>query len=195
MVFYFRSNTLFYGLANATDLEGDLTFKCSKHKYTMKNIISTLLLISFTCISLIAQVSLTAASALPKYIPSDQDLHNAIVELDKKFFNAYNTCDISVHEELISEDLEFYHDLGGLATSKAQILQALKDNICNKVKRELIEGTIEVYPIPGYGAIQMGWHQFLNSEEPNAESRPSKFVTIWKQDGNLWQITRVISLH
>lgn len=142
-----------------------------------------------------AQNSIPSSSTLPKYIPVDQSLHDVIVDLDKRFFDAYNTCDVSVHEELIAEDLEFYHDRGGLATSKIQIIQALKDNICSKVTRELIEGTIEVYPIPGYGAIQMGWHQFHNSEEPNATPRPSKFVTIWKENNDLWQMTRVISLH
>lgn len=132
---------------------------------------------------------------LPTYEAANQELHDLIVKLDKKFFDAYNSCDVAVHKEMIDEDLEFYHDLGGLATSKTQIIQALKDNICNKVTRELVEGTNEVYPIPGYGAIQMGWHQFHNSQEPNAKSKPSKFVTIWKQDGDNWTISRVISLH
>lgn len=159
----------------------------------MKNIFSVLLVICSTSFSLVAQAS--SSPMLPIYTPSDQALHNTIVELDKKFFDAYNTCDTLVHEELISEDLEFYHDQGGLVTSKIQLIDALKDNICNKVSRELIEGTIEVYPIPGYGAIQMGWHQFHNSQEQNSKPKPSKFVTIWKQDGVLWQITRVISLH
>jgi len=131
---------------------------------------------------------------LPSYEASNQELHDLVVSLDKKFFDAYNSCDVAIHEEMIDEDLEFYHDIGGLATSKIQIIQALKDNICDKVTRELIKGTIEVYPIPEYGAIQMGWHQFHNSQEPNAKPTPSKFVTIWKQDGDRWSITRVISL-
>ena len=132
---------------------------------------------------------------LPSYKAADQELHNLVVDLDKKFFDAYNTCDSLMIEELVDEDLEFYHDLGGLVTSKAQVVQALKDNICNKVTRELIEGTIEVYPIPNYGAIEMGWHQFYNSQEPNAKQKPSKFVTIWKQNDDLWTMTRVVSLH
>ncbi len=159
----------------------------------MKNIFSILLIICFCSTSIMAQT--TSSEVLPKYIPTDQNLHNTIVELDKKFFDSYNTCDLIVQEKLIAEDLEFYHDQGGLLTSKPQLIQALKDNICNKVTRELIEGTIEVYPIPGYGAIQMGWHQFHNSQEPNSKPKPSKFVTLWKQDGSEWQITRVISLH
>jgi len=117
------------------------------------------------------------------------------VELDNIFFTAYNNCDVEKQSELISEDLEFYHDQGGLSTSKQEILNALETNICGKVTRELVDDSIEVHAIPGYGAVQMGMHKFHNREEPNAISKASKFVTIWKQDDDDWKITRVISLH
>lgn len=150
--------------------------------------------LSFCCVlfSIAQDVNL---KDLPAYYPPNQELHDEVVSLDKMFFDAYNSCDSLTIEKLIDEDLEFYHDLGGLSTSKAQVVKALKDNICNKVRRELIEGTIEVYPVPGYGAIQMGWHQFHNSKEPNAKPKPCKFVTIWKRNDDLWTMTRVISLH
>jgi len=96
---------------------------------------------------------------------------------------------------LIAEDLEFYHDQGGLSTSKADILAAMKTNICGKVRRELVAGSIEVSPIPGFGAVQLGMHKFYNNQEPEAISKPSRFVTLWKQTGDTWQMTRVISLH
>lgn len=132
-----------------------------------------------------------------KYYPleNEDDLYQTIVQLDSIFFAAYNNCDVEKQRELISEDLEFYHDQGGLSTSKEDILKALETNICGKVTRELVEGSIEVHAIPDYGAVQMGLHKFHNSEEPNAISKPSKFVTIWKRDDDDWQITRVISLH
>ena len=70
----------------------------------MKNIYSSLLLICFVSVNLMAQNSIPSSSTLPKYIPVDQSLHDVIVDLDKRFFDAYNTCDVSVHEELIAED-------------------------------------------------------------------------------------------
>ena len=129
------------------------------------------------------------------YEAKDVKLHQEIVKMDSIFFNAYNTCNLKVQEELISEDLEFYHDNGGLSTSKKDLLAALKKNICNKVKRTLIKGSTEVYAIPGYGAVQMGYHKFFNKLEPNQKSIPSRFVTLWKKEKNKWTITRVISLH
>ncbi len=141
------------------------------------------------------------ASAIPithlEYYPfeSGEDLYKTIVALDSIFFTAYNTCDLKKQSELISEDLEFYHDQGGLSTSKSDVMTAMEKNICGKVTRELVKGSIEVHEIPGFGAVQMGLHKFHNSEEPDAESKPGKFVTIWKRQDDDWLITRVISLH
>lgn len=130
-----------------------------------------------------------------KYVPANQELYNTIVALDKKFFDAYNTCDLETISDLISEDIEFFHDKGGLSTSKPDIVMALKNNICGKVTRTLINGSIEVYPINGYGAVQMGEHKFFNKLEPDAKSIPSKFITIWKNENGAWKMTRIVSTH
>jgi hypothetical protein len=147
-----------------------------------------------SCISIRAKSKRTVI-AKEQYTPVDQELYNTIVALDKRFFDAYNTCDMETQAELISEDIEFFHDKGGLSTSKTQIIEALKNNICDKVTRTLIEGSIEVYPIKGYGAVQMGEHKFFNKLEPDAKSIPSKFVTIWKNDNGNWVMTRIVSTH
>ena len=132
---------------------------------------------------------------IPKYDPSDIQLHNEIVQMDATYFNAYNTCDMETQATIYSEDIEFFHDKGGLATDKKELLKALKENICNKVTRTLIKGSIEVYPIKDYGAIEIGYHKFFNKEEPNTKSIPSKFIVVWKKNKNDWKITKVISLH
>jgi hypothetical protein len=55
---------------------------------------------------------------------------------------------------------------------------------------------MEVYPIKGYGAIEMGFHMFHNhAEKEGKPSHPSKFILIWRFKNNVWQITRVVSLH
>jgi len=136
-----------------------------------------------------------AISIIPMYVPDDQALHNTIVAMDKKYFDAYNTCDLETQANIYSDDLEFYHDKGGLMTDKKALIQALKDNICGKVTRELISGSMEVYPIAGYGAIAEGYHKFFNKEEPDAPQKPSKFITIWEDTEDGWKMARVISLH
>ena len=130
-----------------------------------------------------------------EYVPENQELYNTIVAIDSKYFNAYNTCDLKTQSEMIPDNFEFYHDKGGLITSKEDFLDALKNNICGKVKRTLIEGSIEVYPINNYGAVQIGYHKFFKNQEPDAISKPSKFIVIWKKEEDSWKMARVVSLH
>ena len=128
-------------------------------------------------------------------IYESMSLYDSIVMMDSQWEDAYNNCKLNVMEEIISEDLEFYHDQGGLMTSKKKLNEALKNNICGKVKRVLKPGSIEVSPINGYGAVEMGLHGFVNNQEPHSEIHYSKFIHIWKRENGRWRITRVISLH
>ena len=129
------------------------------------------------------------------YVPANQELYETIVSLDKKLFDAYNSCDMDTQAELYSEDIEFFHDYGGLSTSKEKLLTALKNNICYKTTRTLIKGSIEVYPIKDYGAVEIGYHTFNDKKTPEITSKGSRFIMIWKKTEENWTVTRVISLH
>jgi len=131
---------------------------------------------------------------LEPYTPESQALHDTIVRMDSLLFDAYNTCKIEAFANMVSEDVEFYHDRGGLSTSKPELVDALRNNICGKVHRELLAGSIEVYPIPNYGAVEMGAHRFHNLTE-NSRSHYAKFVHLWHQEPGGWKLARVISLH
>ena len=73
-------------------------------------------------------------------------LYDSIVAMDVLWEDAYNNCKLDVMEELISEDLEFYHDQGGLMTSKQKLNEALKNNICVHGKVELCTCTYSKVP-------------------------------------------------
>ena len=135
------------------------------------------------------------STTIPEYKPDDQELYDTIVTMDKAYFDAYNSCDLATQTEMYSDDIEFYHDKGGVMTVKQDIIDALEKNICGKVTRELVEDSIEVYPIKDYGAVQMGYHKFHNNQEPDAPSKPSKFIVLWQYQNIEWKITKVISLH
>ena len=75
-------------------------------------------------------------------IPETMSLYDSIAMMDGQWEDAYNNCNLDVMEEIISEDLEFYHDQGGLMTSKKKLNEALKNNICGKVTRELKKGSL-----------------------------------------------------
>ncbi|MES2681482.1 MAG: nuclear transport factor 2 family protein [Bacteroidota bacterium] len=156
---------------------------------TKKHICSVIFLALFSLYSQ-AQTDPTT-----KYVPADQVLYRQIESMDKDFFDAYNTCDLKKQESIYSDNIEFLHDKAGLINSKAEIIEGTKKNICGKVTRQLIPGSIEVYPINNYGAVEIGFHRFFNNQEPNAESKPSKFIIVWKKEKENWKITRVVSLH
>jgi hypothetical protein len=123
------------------------------------------------------------------------NLYRTISTMDSIFFTAYNTCDTVMQRKIYSNQIEFYHDRSGLNESKESIMESTKKFICGKVTRELVKGSMEVSPVPGYGAVEIGMHLFHNKAEPNAIPHPSKFVIIWHEDQGEWTITRVISLH
>ena len=159
------------------------------------------LLILFTVISSSYSCSSTKENSYRltrNYKPDDQQLYDTIVKLDSIFFEAYNTCSVNLDKygSFFSENIEFYHDKGGLLTSKQDIIEATKKNICGKVTRELIKGSIEVYPIKNFGAIEMGLHKFHNNQEAaGTPSKVGRFVIIWERKNNEWKIKRVVSLH
>lgn len=160
----------------------------------MKKFIKPVLLTLFAAIASSFTASAQSQDAYT-YKISDQKLYNTIVHMDSVYFNAYNTCDMATQAAVYSDSIEFYHDKGGLMTSKKDLLKALKDNICGKVTRVLVPGSIEVYPIGNWGAVEIGLHRFINHVESETPSKPDKFIVIWRLRDNKWQITKVVSLH
>jgi ketosteroid isomerase-like protein len=138
----------------------------------------------------------TAKDPEYNFVPEDPELYNTIVAMDSTFFQAYNTCDLNKQAAIYSENIEFYHDTGGLMTVKQEILDNTKKYVCGKVIRELVKESIEVYPIKGFGAIEIGLHKFHNNtEKEGSPSHSSKFIIFWKKDNDNWIITKVVSLH
>src|SRR5688572_10558461 len=95
---------------------------------------------AIVCIIIVMISCSTTKSAktegLEPYTPESKALHDTIVQMDSLLFDAYNTCKIEVFGSMVSEDVEFYHDRGGLSTSKPQLVEAIRNNICGKVNRE-----------------------------------------------------------
>jgi hypothetical protein len=115
-----------------------------------------------------------------------------ILALDTQLFDAYNHCDLVTLGSMVSDDLEFYHDQTGLSAGKAPFLAAIKQNICGKVQRQLLRDTLEVYPLKGYGAVEIGVHRFFHPGDPKNVG-DAKFIMLWQNKGGVWKVTRVIS--
>ena len=130
------------------------------------------------------------------YSPVSKDLYDSIAYFDSVFFNAFNTRSLEKLEPLLSENLEFYHDLGGV-TNYNQNIDAFRKTFESDrmVRRELVRGTLEVYPIKDYGAVETGIHRFYATEKGQEEklSSEAKFIHLWQQRDGEWKISRIIS--
>lgn len=149
------------------------------------------------CVGLALALLMTPALAQPAVDAKSGALFDAISAQDARLFDAYNTCDLKVLDETVSEDLEFYHDQTGLAVGRAPFVAAIKQNICGKVHRMLVPGSLEVYPLKTYGAVEVGEHVFCPAAHPEQcdpnTSGIAKFTMLWKQAPKGWLLTRVIS--
>lgn len=174
-----------------------LSFKVKvypRNQKTMKYLHLSLILVAFT--TSCTHEPINEKKYIKDYSPIDKELYDKILEMDSYYFSAYNNCDIETQDSIYAENLEFYHDQNGLRTSKQEVLTSIKNNICGKLKRELVNGSVEVYPIKNFGAIQIGLHRFYDINDPNsAPTEPGKFIIFWKNENNSWKITRVVSLH
>lgn len=140
-------------------------------------------------------------------------LFETMQTLDTQLFDAANRCDYDKLAALVDENLEFYHDQSGLMFGRQAFLDAIKHNTCGVMIRELVPGTLHVYPIKDYGATEMGVHRFHHPGhekefpaakqlgmtrflDPGAAEWPAgeaEFLHIWQlKDGN-WKLARVVS--
>jgi ketosteroid isomerase-like protein len=120
-------------------------------------------------------------------------LFKTIQSLDTQLFDAYNHCDLPTLGSMVADDLEFYHDQTGLSVGKDPFIAAIKQNICGKVERTVVPGSIEVYPLKGYGAVEIGVHRFHHPGHSPDDVGEAKFVTLWQNKDGAWKVTRVIS--
>ncbi|HZF68447.1 MAG TPA: serine hydrolase [Gemmatirosa sp.] len=139
-----------------------------------------------------APVSLAAAD------PSRSGpLYDALARMDSVMFDAsYVRCDARAVHALLADDVEFYHDRGGLhrgAEVRADFTRLTAN--CPRaqgIRRELVPGTLRVYPVSGYGAVQTGEHRFI--ARGAATSTTARFVHVWRKDGGAWKASRILSL-
>ena len=138
--------------------------------------------------------STNAASQSTAHQPAADPLFQTISTLDKQLFDAVDRCDMAKIESFWAEDVEFYHDKDGLTVGREKIVTSIKNNLCGKVKRELVPGTLEVYPLNGYGAVEIGVHRFLHPwAQDHGVVGEAKFIHVWQKKDDQWRITRVIS--
>jgi ketosteroid isomerase-like protein len=136
-----------------------------------------------------------AAAPLPlDKITNQAELDKTISALDAALFDSYNRCDLQKFESFFVDDVEFYHDQGGVTLGKAALTESVRKNICGQTTRELVPGTMQAYYMKGYGALEVGVHRFHHpGHEETIGVGEGKFIHLWQYKDGAWKITRVIS--
>lgn len=126
-------------------------------------------------------------------------LRETIQHSDDLLWKYFNTCDLKGMRELMANDLEFYHDKHGLTVSAEKVIQSMKTGACGnenlRLRREVVEGSVKIFPINGYGAVQTGEHRFYVTSNGKKErlDAEAKFTHIWHYKDKAWKMSRIIS--
>lgn len=141
----------------------------------------------------------TATQAQTKY----DSLTATILYKDSLFWTAYNNCDTIGFGSYVTDNVEFYHDKGGITLGKQKLVNSITNNLCSnpdyKLRREAIAGTVKVFPLENngviYGAIISGQHYFYVTQTGKKEFRDgmARFTQLWQLQNGEWKITRILS--
>jgi Domain of unknown function (DUF4440) len=161
---------------------------------TMSSLVRRLLPSTLVLCGMAATVSAQSAPADPAA---------AVLDRDRLFWKAYNACDVKGMGEFFAEDVEFYHDKGGITLGHASLVGTIKTNLCSnpdsRLRREAVEGTIKFYPLSGggavYGGILSGEHLFyvLEKGKPDRLDGRARFTHLWLLRDGAWRMSRILS--
>lgn len=126
-------------------------------------------------------------------IKSQAELDKAGAALDAELFGAVNRCELQKLASLIDDHIEFFHDDNGEMLGKQSMIDSIRKNICGTdFRRVLVPGTLRVYPMKDYGALEMGVHRFLHPKT-HGQTGEASFIHLWQFKDGTWKLTRAIS--
>ncbi|NVO31984.1 nuclear transport factor 2 family protein [Hymenobacter lapidiphilus] len=128
--------------------------------------------------------------------PVSPELYRTIARLDSAMFVAFNQHDADKLQTYFADDLEFFHDKGGVSDFR-QTMDAFRrmfeQNKTTGLNRQLVPGTLEVFPIKDYGAVETYEHRFCHVENGKDDCGTFKNMMVWRLKDGRWQVTRVVS--
>jgi hypothetical protein len=143
-------------------------------------------------------------AALAEAMPEGAALHQSIAARAAEFFAVvFVGCDPKRLASMLTDDFEMYHDRGGVvATSAAPFVEQYAKDCAQRSqpdewrsRRELVPGTMKVWPVPGFGAIEDGEHVFYERKGDGPEKKVgrARFTQAWKFTPEGWRLARVFS--
>lgn len=138
-------------------------------------------------------------------IPDQPALTEALRARDATLFRVmFDECDPAALSDLVTGDLEFYHDKGGAMLGREVFVEDYRRSCeakrapdAYRSRRVLVPETFRVQAIPGYGAVAEGQHLFYErqGEGPQSLVGRARFVVLWKLEADgQWRMARTFSL-
>lgn len=126
--------------------------------------------------------------------PTSGTLYNEITRQDSLLFDSFNKRDIDKLSQFFDQKLELYQDNTGVRNfneSMAAFKELFEKDYV--LTRKLVPGSMEVYPLKDFGAIQTGQHIFSHIENGKPQMATYKFMRIWQKKDGIWRVTREIT--
>jgi hypothetical protein len=147
---------------------------------------------------------LALALADPIALPEGAALTEAVRARDAELFDlVFLRCDPDRLRTMVTGDFEMYHDRDGVVARSADTFVADYARSCRerqapnawRSRRELVAGSLNVHPVPGYGAIEDGVHVFYERQGDGPERLVgrARFTQIWALTPDGWRLARVLS--
>jgi hypothetical protein len=142
---------------------------------------------------------LLAFASLPAWAATPAEEGEQIRAADARFWQAYNACDTAAMDPLISADVEFYHDKGGLTSGRKALVDSIRNNLCSNpdfhLRRDLVAGSLQFHHLNGGYGLLSGTHVFyvLETGKPERLDGQARFTTLFKLNDGQWQMHRVLS--
>lgn len=136
-------------------------------------------------------------------LPDAETLRAEIRARDLAFFDVqFEQCAPARMRQMLTADVEFYHDKAGLTRGADAFVEGY-ERMCEERKkpdawrsrRKLVEASLQVDPVPGFGAIETGEHTFheRQGEGPQKLVGRAKFAIVWQRAADGWRMSRILS--
>ena len=154
--------------------------------------------------AILRDARLPAGARVHAAAPVRAALVDAITRADGALFDAaFDRCDAAKVRALVTDDLEFHHDRGGLVADSGERFADVIRQQCERrrrgeepaSRRELVPGTLAVYPVGDTGALETGVHRFYERDANGGEKLvgAARFLHVWRNDHGTWRVARVAS--
>jgi ketosteroid isomerase-like protein len=124
----------------------------------------------------IATVTMTSALTIAR---AQETVEEEVLAAQKRFYQAYESCNAEAMEPLVTDDMMYLHSTGGLQNNKTELLESLTPDCFIEVLRVDVD-SVRIY---GDAAVLFGDLHFKGKDTPKVQAKLRASQVFVKQDG------------